>query len=63
MSSQQKGPADWRKHPRKPVEAKRTERLSIRVSPSELARIKELATQAKLPVSDYVIARALGEKR
>lgn len=56
-------PVDWRKRPRKPPESVRTVRLSIRVTPAELAKLHALASEARLTLADYVVSRALGERR
>lgn len=45
--------------PMLPPMSERTEQLQIRVTPAEKARLKALARQAGLPVSAWVLARAL----
>lgn len=53
-----KGEKDWRSLPRKDTEH-RSERITIRVTKSEMAGIRALSKHARMTVSDYLVCKAL----
>jgi len=62
MSNPADNPDDWRSRPRKPAASRRTKRLSIRVTESELERLHELADADGRPLSDFIIRACLGKR-
>jgi len=58
-----KGKTDWRSLPRKPEGAHRSSKLTLRVTEAEHDRLREMAEAASQSLSDYVISRALGQRR
>jgi predicted HicB family RNase H-like nuclease len=53
---------DWRTLPRKEADKKRDQRIEVRISAKELARLIELAGESSVSLSQYVRNRALGKK-
>ena len=51
---------DYRKLPRKRDGERRTAKLEIAVTPSELDAVRDRATEQDLTMADYVIRRCLG---
>jgi hypothetical protein len=53
---------DWRSLPRKADEAKRTTRLTLKVTASEFQRLKDNAAAASMSMADYVVLMCCGKR-